>query len=694
MQNLQSASLPASLTSIGESAFCSANLTGITIPSKVNHIGNEAFLGCDKLKTVSIPAGVTSIGIQAFSTCISLTAITVASGNPSYKSADGVLFTKAGDVLLQYPSGKSGSSYTVPTAVRELDPTCFAYNDSLKTVTLPSGLTKIRHGAFCGCENLGTITIPASVQTIEFYVFSACSGLTAINVASGNPSFKSTDGVLLTKSGDKLLTCPAGKTGSYSIPSGVKVIYDDAFYCSSLTSVTIPTSVTTIGDWAFADARLTAVKIPASVTTIGEWAFYYCDELKTATLSEGLRTISPRAFLCCYDLGSITIPYSVQSIGAEAFVSCSSMKKAVVLNQNTAIGEHAFGYIDNEDYDIALSGSFSLYGFANSKIAAYAANNGIPFHAIGKPAITKQPANVTVSAGATGSFAVTASNYPKSYQWQVSKDGGVTWSNCTSAGGKQATFTFTAAESYNGWRYRCVVTNGAGSARSNAVKLTVNGSATAKPVITKQPYSQTVDLNKTVTFSVSATGGGLSYQWQKSTDGGKTWSNCSSTGYNMANFSFQAKTTFNGWQYRCKVTNSKGSVTSAPAKLLVNTANPFMDVKPGDSFYNAVLWAYYHNPQITNGTDEMHFSPNALVQRGQAVTFLWRAKNCPEPGSAANPFVDVKSSHYFYQPVLWAVEKNITNGTDETHFSPSQTCSIAQIITFLYRAMTGSDLVH
>ena len=113
--------------------------------------------------------------------------------------------------------------------------------------------------------------------------------------------------------------------------------------------------------------------------------------------------------------------------------------------------------------------------------------------------------------------------------------------------------------------------------------------------------------------------------------------------------------------------------------------NPFVDVKEGDYFYNAVLWAVGHDPQITNGTDKTHFSPNAKCTRGQVVTFLWRAKGCPEPTTSNNPFNDVKSGEYYYKAVLWAVGNEITSGTDKTHFSPNAKCTRGQVVTFLWR---------
>ncbi|MBR2013127.1 MAG: bacterial Ig-like domain-containing protein [Clostridia bacterium] len=114
------------------------------------------------------------------------------------------------------------------------------------------------------------------------------------------------------------------------------------------------------------------------------------------------------------------------------------------------------------------------------------------------------------------------------------------------------------------------------------------------------------------------------------------------------------------------------------------TKNPFKDVKKGEYYYNAVLWAVENG--ITNGMDATHFAPDASCTRGQVVTFLWRAAGEPKPETTQNPFKDVKKGEYYYNAVLWAVENGITNGMDATHFAPDATCTRGQIVTFLYRA--------
>jgi hypothetical protein len=129
---------------------------------------------------------------------------------------------------------------------------------------------------------------------------------------------------------------------------------------------------------------------------------------------------------------------------------------------------------------------------------------------------------------------------------------------------------------------------------------------------------------------------------------------------------------------------SRDSAALALDSLTVEAVNPFVDVHEGDYYYSSVLWAAANG--ITSGTDATHFSPGAACSRAQVVMFLWRAAGSPEPKTDTHPFVDVHSDGYYYKAMLWAVEKGITAGVDETHFGPNEVCSRGQIVTFLWRA--------
>ena len=113
--------------------------------------------------------------------------------------------------------------------------------------------------------------------------------------------------------------------------------------------------------------------------------------------------------------------------------------------------------------------------------------------------------------------------------------------------------------------------------------------------------------------------------------------------------------------------------------------NPFTDVPEGSFFINPVLWAVEQD--ITTGTTPTTFNPNGQCQRAVVVTFLWRAAGAPKPETTENPFKDVNEGDFFYEAVLWAVENGITNGISATQFGPLVECNRAQVVTFLYRAM-------
>ena len=128
-----------------------------------------------------------------------------------------------------------------------------------------------------------------------------------------------------------------------------------------------------------------------------------------------------------------------------------------------------------------------------------------------------------------------------------------------------------------------------------------------------------------------------------------------------------------------KVTVSAAFKAAAPA-----SENPFTDVPSGAYYEDAVIWAVKKG--ITSGTSATTFDPDGNCTRAQAVTFLWRAAGSPEPKSAAMPFTDVPAGSYFEKAVLWAVENGITKGTSDTTFGPDASCTRAQIVTFLWRA--------
>lgn len=110
----------------------------------------------------------------------------------------------------------------------------------------------------------------------------------------------------------------------------------------------------------------------------------------------------------------------------------------------------------------------------------------------------------------------------------------------------------------------------------------------------------------------------------------------------------------------------------------------FTDVPEDAYYYDAVMWAVKNG--ITTGITETAFGPNIVCTRAQVVTFLWRCAGSPKAGSSVeNPFADISENAYYYDAVLWAVEKGITEGTSDSAFSPDAIVNRAQVMTFLHR---------
>ena len=141
--------------------------------------------------------------------------------------------------------------------------------------------------------------------------------------------------------------------------------------------------------------------------------------------------------------------------------------------------------------------------------------------------------------------------------------------------------------------------------------------------------------------------------------------------------------------------NGKVSVSATFKQTTVTPPSTgFVDVPASAYYADAVKWAVEQG--ITTGTSTTTFSPEASCTRAQMVTFLWRAAGSPAPKATTTVFTDLDKSAYYYDAVLWAVEKGITTGTSATTFSPNATVTRGQTVTFLYRfagqpAVSGSS---
>ena len=180
--------VPNSVTRVGDCSFpyCES-LTSIEIPNSVTSIGNCAFFECINLTSIVIPDSVTFIGADVFHLCYELMNINVDPNNEYYKSIDGVLYSKDGKTLIQYPIGKEDTSFVIPSGVTNIDWNAFYNCLSLTSVEIPNGVTSIGYDAFGNCSNLTKIVIPNSVTYMDI-AFYGCERLTIYCEVESKPS--------------------------------------------------------------------------------------------------------------------------------------------------------------------------------------------------------------------------------------------------------------------------------------------------------------------------------------------------------------------------------------------------------------------------------------------------------------------------------------------------------------------------
>ena len=203
---------------------CSKLITAGPIGSSCNieygwniEIPHEAFWNCGNLESLHIASGITKIAEMAIYNNVNLESITVDESNTEYDSIDGVLFTKDGKTLINYPENKSGTQYSVPTGTMTIGENAFNNCDNLTKVTLNEGLTQISQAAFSDCSALSEMIIPDGVTNVGACSFYGCSALKSI-----------------------------------VIPASVTVVASQSFgRCTALEGITIPASVTDIRECAF-----------------------------------------------------------------------------------------------------------------------------------------------------------------------------------------------------------------------------------------------------------------------------------------------------------------------------------------------------------------------------------------------------------------------------------------------------------
>ena len=399
----------------------------------------------------------------------------------------------------------------------------------------------------------------------------------------------------------------------------------------TLTEVALPASVISIGQSAFAMCTNLESINAEKVMSFGAYAFFQCSSLKAFTFNDNIETLPIYMFSECTSLASVKLPSKLKALSNHLFDACESLKSVNIPGGVTVIERSAFENAGIETIVIPDSVvEIGDYAFENAPLTSVSFGKNVEklgslvFWGCNKLTEIVIPGKVTV--------------IPYGTFFKCSELAKVVI-------GRNVTVIDETAfkEADNAVIYGYADSAAFSFAAKNGIKF--------------------VCIEHVYTAVVTA---------PTCTERGYTTHTCA-CGESYVDSYVDAL----GHKY-----NSVGVCTACGAKD-PEYKNVFSDV--GDYYAtDAIIWASYN--KITYGVAEGLFAPDEFCTRAQIISMLYRAAGEPKVGSAENPFTDVHEGDYFYNAVLWAVEKGITYGTSADKFSPHDNCTRAEIVSFLYRA--------
>ncbi len=377
-----------------------------------------------------------------------------------------------------------------------------------------------------------------------------------------------------------------------------------------------------------------------------------------ATIACGV-TASATANLGTTSTGGFSTPINLTATGNPAGTTVSFSTNPVTPGSSSTVTLSNTNTISAGTYNITVTGTAGAV--VQNTVIAFVVSPGTI------PSITAQPSGVTICAGSDATFNIESSGVGVTYQWQVSTDGGVTYTDI--AGATSTSYSITGAGSnLNNNKYRAIVSALCGSNTSTAASLLVN----APTAITSQPASVTICDGNNVNFTSAATGNNVTYQWQVSTNGSGTWTNIA--GATNPNYSLTAVTTaLNSNQYQVIATvttgGCPGSVNSSIATLVVN-ATPVVNAVSSLS-------------NVCTGT------PVTLTASG-ATSYSWTPGNLTGASVTVSPIVSPSNPGTALTTVYTVIGSNPTGCNNTTTVSvtanplPRVTLTASPNITSLF----------
>lgn len=358
----------------------------VILPESITQIAKFAFAECHSLQEIVLGKNICTISDDAFDGCCSLSAFYVDVDNPFFKSVNGVIYSKDGNVLFRVPPNYRGDEvFTIPYGVKKIAVNAFNRVLGIKNIIIPDTVQEIGYKAFCYCDDLEEIKIGEHIKTIGYCALSNTRSLKRIFVDKNNknylvddnalysydkktliqlpcafastrfvikntvatiedralsnhkylteiisesPFFKAIDGVLFNASVDTLLVYPTKKANTtYVVPDDVVEISGSAFQgCSEIREIVFGKSLKKISRHGFEGSSISIISGGESLEHIGWCSFSHCNNLKKLNFSNTrLSYVNGGAFSFCSKLEKIALPATVNQIIRWSFIGCNNL---------------------------------------------------------------------------------------------------------------------------------------------------------------------------------------------------------------------------------------------------------------------------------------------------------------------------------------------------------------------------------
>ena len=797
---LQTVSIPSGLTKIGTQAFfgCSS-LQNVTLPASLTEIGYQAFRDCDALTSITFPDSLERVGEQAFLITESaghtgsLTTVTFGAKIPTFLTSSGTTSTN--------PQLFTGQDKLTTVDMSKCENTTISaglFNGltALETIIFPTGLTEIGDRAFTNCSGLTSLEFPDSLTKIGDSAFSGCTGLTYISYGSGiddigGNAFGGCTGVKVI---DLHRAEKIGETYDNGSHNGdpalthacIQTAREVKYY---LRTVNQANSVKGNLEWGngvagggnISNAYYILTATDAVPDYTGETgtptrAGYTFDKWEAVTVSQG-STTTKNVYTDAHSWSLTSPTVTVSPASANTYVGGSAVTLTATVSEPVDGFTYSYQWYSNTSnsneggtvipdattatYSPNIAAGTTYYycvvTVTNGSDTTSATTAVVPV------TVASQAGSVTISNKKT---AATYGDKPFTFTYEASKAATVTSSNTSvatvqdnngtvtvtivGAGTTEISVGFDGGTDYSAAsdKFALTVAQAAPTVSIIAEPASLVGGGTVKLTVTTDAPTEVVPTCEGVT--VTPTGNGTysavlpnetrTYTFTAAYDGdanhARAEKTCtvSVTAYYVPGaptYPATAPAAPNGTVTVTPSNVSKGTnvtVTVKPnegyelgslavkdasgnllpltdlgngkysfvmpdgkvsveAEFVKTAATSFADVPANAYFADAVKWAV--DKGITNGLSDTMFGPYESCTRAQIVTFLWRAAGSPEP-KAMSSFTDVPANAYYAKAVAWAIENGITNGMTETTFAPNETCTRGQSVTFLHRALKGT----